>query len=154
MNISNPVIRIFVREAYVLIQTILALIKNSLNKKESSEELLLWDILLNTCCKNLVKLPGNCLCSSPYLSNFTSCRPSTLLTHFSPVSHFYTPWRRQGYRNVTLDWNGSKHTSKIIKAGIFQENCVQLLLPITQQPNLFISYLTFSSMFPMTHLAK
>ena len=41
MNISNPVIRIFVREAYVLIQTILALIKNSLNKKESSEEKLL-----------------------------------------------------------------------------------------------------------------
>ena len=35
------------------------------------------------------------------------------LTHFSPVSHFYTPWKRQkttsfltflgGYRNVTLD---------------------------------------------------
>ena len=42
------------------------------------------------------------------------------LTHFSPVSHFYTPWKRQKtkgfltlfsdvfrrYRNVTLAWNG------------------------------------------------
>ena len=30
------------------------------------------------------------------------------LTHFSPMSHFYTPWKRfsdafRGYRNVTLD---------------------------------------------------
>ena len=42
------------------------------------------------------------------------------LTHFSPVSHFYTPWKRplkfwegqrfsdvfRGYRNMTLDWIG------------------------------------------------
>ena len=27
------------------------------------------------------------------------------LTHFSPVSHFYTPWK-WGYRNVTQNWNG------------------------------------------------
>ena len=43
-----------------------------------------------------------------------------LLTHFSPVSHFYTFWKYQktigfltfsrGYRNVTLDQNGLKTT--------------------------------------------
>ena len=27
------------------------------------------------------------------------------LTHFSPVSHFYTPWKRQKTKGF-LDWNG------------------------------------------------
>ena len=34
-----------------------------------------------------------------------------ILTYFSPMSHFYTPWKCQktvfrGYRNVTLEQNG------------------------------------------------
>ena len=27
------------------------------------------------------------------------------LRHFTPVYHFYTPWKRRGYRNGTLVWN-------------------------------------------------
>ena len=48
-----------------------------------------------------------------YAKNLQENAKKCSLTHFSPVSHFYTPWKRQktfgfsdvfrGYRNVTLD---------------------------------------------------
>ena len=50
-----------------------------------------------------------------YICNGLGVRRIICLTHFTPMLHFYVPWKRQKtmfsdvfrrYRNVTLDWNG------------------------------------------------
>ena len=70
-----------------------------------------WDSKIIICINPLRKQPPSLIYFVQNIKNFVIVSISKrkyflhVLTHFSPVSHFYTPWFSdvfRGYRNVTL----------------------------------------------------
>ena len=60
------------------------------NKTNETQRIFRYTICLSDIAWNFTEYQLNCL-----KTEYQTSEMSLVLTHFSPVSHFYTPWKRQ-----------------------------------------------------------